>query len=313
MKNSGLQGLAEDSAVKKISNGKLLVSNVDIFTPLHDDPVIMGKITACNATNDVFAMNVTDLVLYLSFLGVPHDQPDEITEGLLKGQREFLSQFDADINGGHTIVNPWPLMGGIVTGIIDEKDLISKQINPKSKGGDIIITKPLGIQAAMASYRILKDEPELLEDYDPKQLISSIDMAVKAMTTSNYYVAKTIKQNDLSSAIPSMTDITGFGLKGHASEMIMDTKFDIQIDTIPVIRGTNELSDLFGYGLSEGCAAETAGPMLLCVDTEKMDTEEIQRLFLNNGIKSWKIGSFREGFGKFSIKDDVQVMEILDY
>ena len=317
MKNAGLGGPAEDCAITDIGNDRYLVSNVDIFTPIHDDPIIQGEITACNATNDIFAENVIHIISYLSFLGVPTDQPTAVTEGLIKGQRKFLKQFGSDVNGGHTIINPWPLMGGIVSGIVDKKDLIPKQINSNVFEGDLIITKPLGIQASSASYRVLKDAPEFLDGFDYDTVQKAIDLGFKLMRTSNYYVPKTIhgdgEGENLHKFISSMTDVTGFGLKVHASEMIQERNIDIQIDTLPIIVGTDALSEQFGYQLLEGCSAETAGPMLLTIDTNKIDTEEIQRLLLKNNVKSWKIGTFKKGKGTTTMKKDLKIIQVEDY
>ncbi|MHA1821066.1 MAG: selenide, water dikinase SelD [Promethearchaeota archaeon] len=309
----GLTGYTEDSAVKDLGNGLLLVSNVDIFTPLHDDPIIQGEITACNATNDIFAMNSTEIISYLSFIGTPHDQPIEITEGILKGQRDFLKQFGADINGGHSIINPWPIMGGLVVGLVRKEDLIPKQIDPKITTGDLIITKPLGIQAAMAAYRVRGEFEDLISEVHPYDINIAIDVAVKSMTTSNYYVAKTIKEEQLHEYIPSMTDVTGFGLKNHALEMVENRDIDIIVDRLPIIHKTKELSELMGYDLMGGCAAETAGPMLLTIDNSKIDTEEIIRIFKKHNVSAWKIGKFIKGTGRFSIVDNPEILDIKEF
>ncbi len=313
LNNSGLSGLTEDCAIKEISNGKVLVTNVDVFTPIHDDPTIMGEITACNSTNDVFAMNVIDIVMYLSLLGVPNDQPQEISEGLLLGQRKFLKQMGADINGGHTIINPWPLMGGIVVGISDKKDIIPKQINPNVRKGDLILTKPLGIQAAMASYRIINNEPEFLNEFEIEKIQKGIDLAIKLMKTSNYNISKVIRSEEIRDGIPAMTDVTGFGLKEHATEMIQQQKIDITINTLPIITGTDDLSEYLGYDLIQGCAAETAGPMLMAINTNKIDTNEVQRLLNKEKIISWKIGQFEKGTGKVEMKKDPKIIHVEHY
>lgn len=305
--------IAEDCAVKEIGD-KILATNVDIFTPIHDDPIIMGEITACNATNDIFAMNVVDIVMYLSFLGVPVDQPEEVTQGLLIGQRNFLKQFNADINGGHTIINPWPLSGGIVVGIAGKTDLIPKQLHSKSSNGDVYLTKPLGIQAAMALYRMQKDEESLLKELFPgvnsSEFDKVINLAVDVMRKSNYDVSSTIRKHHLKPAISSMTDITGFGLKKHAEEVVQGTKFDISVDTLPIIAGTDGISEVFGYDLIGGCAAETAGPMLLCVDPNEIDTESVLNAFKKENVSIWKIGTYTKGTGSVRMKKKLNIIQV---
>ena len=304
---------AEDCAVKEIGD-KILATNVDIFTPIHDDPVIMGEITACNATNDIFAMNVVDIVMYLSFLGVPVDQPEEVTQGLLIGQRNFLKQFNADINGGHTIINPWPISGGIVVGIADKADLIPKQLHSKSTTGDVYLTKPLGIQGAMAMYRMQKDEESLLKELFPGVDSSAIDetvnIAVDVMRKSNYDVSSTIRKHHLKPAISSMTDITGFGLKKHAEEVVQGTSFDISVETLPIIAGTDSISEVLGYDLLGGCAAETAGPMLLCVDPKEIDSETLLNAFKKENVSIWKIGTYSKGTGSVRMKKNPKIIHV---
>ena len=304
---------AEDCAVKEIGD-KILVTNVDIFTPIHDDPVIMGEITACNATNDIFAMNVTDIVMYLSFLGVPVDQPEEVTQGLIIGQRNFLKQFNADINGGHTIINPWPISGGIVVGIAEKSDLIPKQLNSTSETGDVFLTKPIGIQAPMAVYRMQKDEDSILKELFPDIESSTFDdmveIAVDTMRKSNYDVVKTIKKYNLKSAISSMTDITGFGLKTHSEEVIQGTPYGISIDTMPIIAGSDRISEVLGYDLMGGCAAETAGPMLICVDTSITDSDQIIGAFNKEKVPIWKIGTYTKGVNTVTIRKNPNIIHV---
>jgi selenide,water dikinase len=306
----GLNGPTEDCSVTELSNGKQLLTTVDIFTPIHDDPIIMGKIAACNVTNDIFAKNVLDIINYLSFLGVPNNQPEQITEGLLQGQREFLKQFNADINGGHSIVNPWPLIGGMATGISDKDNIVSKQIDEQAKLGDFILTKPMGIQPAMAVYRIQKDQPDFLGSYNPKSLEAMVNTAVECMTTSNYGVVKAIHDENLRSVIAGMTDVTGFGLKGHALEMIEGRKLNIEIDILPVIQGTIELSSYLGYDLLSGSCAETAGAMLIAIDSNKIRSEEFQNHLSHHGVMSWRIGRFLKGTNQFTIIQNHKVIEV---
>lgn len=313
MKESGFEGLTEDCSISEIDEETVIVSNVDIFTPIHDDPVIQGKITACNATNDIFALNVRNIISYLSFLGVPDDQPEQVTTGIITGQRQFLQEFGWDVNGGHSIRNPYPLMGGIAIGMAKKDELIRKQIPDNVESGVLIITKPIGLQAAMATYRVLKEQPDFLNDFDPSMMMNAIELATQMMIMSNYNVVRAIHEEKLKPYVASMTDITGFGLKEHSAEMIEGVSFDISIETMPVIVGTKELSDWFGYDLTGGCAAETAGPMLIAIETSKIDPEEFQRVLRQYNIKSWNIGDFKPGSGRVTISDDVNIINVDQY
>ena len=274
----------------------------------------MGEITACNATNDLFAMNVVDIVMYLSFLGVPPEQPDEITEGLIIGQRNFLKQFNADIDGGHTIINPWPISGGIAVGMCNKSDLIEKQLLSDSNPGSVFLSKPIGIQAAMALYRMQKDEDSILTELFPSAKPSDFDamiqVAVDVMRKSNFAIPDTIRKHDLTSAITSMTDITGFGLKRHAEEVVYNTPYDIMIDTLPIIAGIDTISEVLGYDLLGGCAAETAGPMLFCVDDTKLSPDDVISTFEKVQVPIWKIGTYSKGKGLVSIQKNPKLIHV---
>ena len=104
------------------------VKSIDIFTPLVDEPEIMGEIAACNVTNDIFALNVPEISGMLVFLAINQNTPMYISEGILKGVKRFLEQkIDSKVVGGHTIYSEWPLIGGEASGFVNKNDLIRKQ------------------------------------------------------------------------------------------------------------------------------------------------------------------------------------------
>jgi len=87
------------------------VKNLDIFTPIVDEPDIMGQIAACNVTNDIFAMNVPEISGMLVFLGINKNTPMKIAEGILEGIKYFMEKkIDSKVVGGHTIYSEWPLI-----------------------------------------------------------------------------------------------------------------------------------------------------------------------------------------------------------
>ncbi len=290
LKKVGLRenGKIEDAAVVPIPNSDMvLVKSIDIFTPIVDEPKIMGEIAACNVTNDIYAMNVLDISGMLVFLAIKTDTPIEIAEGILEGIKYFMEKkIDSKVVGGHTIYSEWPLIGGEASGFLNKDKIIQK--TGIKKGDKLILTKPIGLQAISAAYRILKDMPEMLNEYSPNELKKSIELAIKIMTTSNRDVVKTIHSYKDFSFIHAMTDVTGFGLAGHLQEMLQNSKLSALIETIPSIKFSREISDDLGYAF-EGClCAETAGGMLLAVDQNYV--EEFSNTLNSNGITSWIIG-----------------------
>ncbi|UCC21338.1 MAG: selenide, water dikinase SelD [Promethearchaeota archaeon] len=306
----GLAGNIEDAAIIPIPNSELvLIKNIDIFTPIIDEPEIAGEIAACNVTNDIFAMNVPEISGMLVFLAISTRTPMEVAEGILKGIKYFMEKkINSKVVGGHTIYSEWPLIGGEASGYLHKNKIIQKQ--GVKIGDKLVLTKPIGLQAIMASYRILKDFPEMLENYSKDELQKSIDLAVKIMTTPNQAVVKTIHSYDNFSFIHALSDITGFGLAGHTAEMLQNSDLSANIETIPSIRFSEELSHELGYAFDDCLCHETAGGMLLSVDPTKV--EDFTTKLTSNNISNWIVGTIEKGQPRqVKISDNVQNIEII--
>jgi len=299
------KSLEDDAAVIPIDDKNALIQSIDIFTPIHDDPVIQGKIAACNATNDIYAMGISKILSVLAFIAMPNDMPHEIAHGLMKGFSDFCKENGTFVVGGQTIHNPEPLIGGSVTGFGALEKII--YLKGAKVGDALILTKPLGIQPAMAAYRVRRI-PEfadmLYEGLTKEEVQQMIDIAVKMMTTSNQPVAKALENSGAHAA----TDVTGFGLRGHALEMVANTNMDVLINTLPIIKGSLIVSDMSGYGLEEGHGHETAGGMLIAVSEDQK--EALITALRNENVESHEIGMILEGTSKFIIADDADILEI---
>jgi selenide,water dikinase len=264
------------------------VKSIDIFTPLVDEPEIMGEISACNVTNDIFAMNVPEVSGMLVFLAINKNTPMNIAEGILRGINRFMEQkINSQVVGGHTIYNEWPLIGGEASGFVDKNNLIRK--HGVKKGDKLILTKPIGLQAIMAAYRLQKDFPDMLEEYSSNELNKSIELAINLMTTSNQRVVKTIYTYDDFSFIHAMTDVTGFGMAGHLKEMLQNSGLSAIIETVPSIKFSKKLSEEYGYAFDDCLCSETAGGMLLAIDPSKV--EEFSNALSSNDISNWIVGT----------------------
>jgi len=312
LEKTGLAGDIEDAAIVPVPNSDIVqVKNLDIFTPIVDEPDIMGQIAACNVTNDIFAMNVPEISGMLVFLGINKNTPMKIAEGILEGIKYFMEKkINSKVVGGHTIYSEWPLIGGEASGFVNKTAIIHKQ---GAKDGDkLLLTKPVGLQPVMASYRILKDMPEMLETYSEKQLRKSIKLAIKLMTTSNQDVVKTIHSLNDFSFIHAMTDITGFGLAGHLLEMLQNSDLSAIIETIPSIKLSESLSKDLGYAFDECECAETAGGILMAI--EASNVEDFSNTLSSNGISNWIVGTIDKVTpGLVRISDNVENIEITKY
>ena len=283
-----MKGFIEDAAIVPVPNTDMVqVKSIDIFTPLVDEPEIMGEIAACNVTNDIFAMNVPEVSGMLVFLAINKNTPMHIAEGILKGIKNFMEQkINSKVVGGHTIYSEWPLIGGEASGFVNKNNLIRK--HGVKKGDKLILTKPIGLQAIMAAYRLQKDSPEMLKEFSSNELNESIKLALNLMTTSNQRVVKTIYSYDDFSFIHAMTDVTGFGLSGHLKEMLQNSGLSAVIETVPSIKHSKKLSEEFGYALNECLCSETAGGMLVALDPSK--TDDFSNALTSQGISNWVVG-----------------------
>lgn len=264
------------------------VKSIDIFTPIVDEPEIMGEISACNVTNDIFAMNVPEVSGMLVFLAINKNTPMNIAEGILRGINRFMEQkINSKVVGGHTIYSEWPLIGGEASGFVNKNNLIRKY--GVKKGDKLLLTKPIGLQAIMAAYRLQKDYPEMLEGYSSNELNNSIELAINLMTTSNQGVVKTIYTYNDFSFIHAMTDVTGFGLAGHMKEMLQNSELSAIIEAVPSIKLSKNLSEELGYAFNDCLCSETAGGMLLAIDPSKI--EDFSNALSSNNISNWIVGT----------------------
>jgi len=298
-----LAGPWENSSVVKIADGIAVLNTLDFFTPIVDKPEIQGRIAGSNVTSDIYCMAVTNIVSVLSIMAYPENMPEELAVGMLKGFGDFCREMGAPVVGGHTIRNPWPIIGGAATGIGDPEKIVYTK--GAKVGDELFLTKPLGIAPAMAAYRLRKEEEgrDLLKDVPEDVVEAAVKEAIDGMTESNRSVAEAMQNAPVHAA----TDITGFGLTGHAGNMAMLSKVNIVINQLPVIRGTPALAELFGYPLLTGESKETAGGMLIAVDKE--DADDLSSELDKGKVRHFKVGYVTEGTGSVNVLKNAKVLE----
>ena len=211
----------EDAAVYKLNETQALVFTLDLITPIVDDPYIFGQIAAANALSDIFAMGGKPL-LALNIVCFPEDRLDDL-ELVLKGGAKKILEAGAILAGGHTLKDKEPKYGLAVVGLICPKDII---YNNKPQEGDLLIlTKPLGTGILSTALKNDLAEPTTIKE------------AIFWMTKLNQLPEELLKLS-----IHSLTDITGFGLIGHLSEMLTNNNLgaELQINNIPVLKGLNK-------------------------------------------------------------------------
>lgn len=298
-----LAGPWENSSVIKIAGNIAVLNTLDFFTPMVDEPEIQGRIAGSNVTSDIYTLGVTKIASVLTIMAFPENMPIELAVGMLKGLGDFCHEMDTPVVGGHTIRNPWPIIGGAATGIGDPEKIVYTK--GARVGDKLFLTKPLGIAPAMAAYRLRKEEDgmELLAEVPEDLVEAAVNDAITSMVTSNKPVAEVMQKVPIHAA----TDVTGFGLKGHSANMAMLGQVDLVINTLYVIRGTPKLADIFGYPLLRGEAKETAGGILLAVAKE--DSDELQNELDKRNVNHCEVGYVKEGNGAVHVARDAKIVE----
>jgi selenide,water dikinase len=217
---------ADDAGVYQLSPELALVQTVDFFTPIVDDPYTFGQIAAANSLSDVYAMGGRPISA-LSIVGFPNTGRDiEILEAILKGGLAKMQEAGCTVIGGHSLGDEEIKFGYAVTGIINPRRVLK---NVGARPGDrLILTKRLGTGVIGTA---------LKKDSAGKAVV---DAAVESMCTLN----RTSMELALPWEVHAATDITGFGLLGHAREMAVGSKVSLAIDSAQVqfLPGARELA-----------------------------------------------------------------------
>jgi len=216
---------ADDAGVYLISPEQALVQTVDFFTPVVDDPYTFGQIAATNSLSDVYAMGGKPLTS-LALVCFPEKADLQILERILAGGLSKMIEAGCTVIGGHSIRDEETKFGYSVTGVVHPKKILA---NIGAKPGDaLLFTKALGTGVISTAIKKGKADP------------AWIAAAVKSMTTLNKRAAEVIIDGNF--RVSSMTDVTGFGLIGHAREMALASEVSLEFyaSRIPLLEGALE-------------------------------------------------------------------------
>jgi selenide,water dikinase len=292
-----LFGVGEDAAAMPLSGDRALVSTVDVFTPIVDDPYDFGRVAACNAASDAFATGAVEDLGCLVVLGLPREVTDVAAE-VLAGMADAIEAVEGVVAGGHTILNPWPLAGGAVTATAPRESLLT---TADARPGDrLYLTKPLGTQPAMGALRVRDGEfAETVQGAVDRPVEAIGADALAWMTTPNRDAARAVR--DVASAA---TDVTGFGPLGEARTMARNSGVGVTLDRLPIVEGTAALSRLFGYGLADGESAETSGGLLVAVPDDRAD--DLESALAGAGVFHREVGRVTDGEGARLVDADLE-------
>jgi selenide,water dikinase len=297
-----LVGIAtrDDAGVYLLRDDLALVQTVDFFTPIVDDPFDFGRIAAVNSLSDVYAMGATPLTA-LNICAFPVEEVDlEILRRILEGGAAIAKQAGVALLGGHTVKDDEPKYGWAVTGIVDPRKVVT---NAGARPGDtLLLTKPLG--TGILTTALKRDRIDA----------AALRPAVDAMLELNAHASAAMVEIGVHGA----TDITGFGLLGHAGELMeaSGVALELRASAIPLFAGVLDLirADVIPGGTKDNMQAhaaftryddgvdaalrvalsdaQTSGGLLIAVPAERLE-----RLRATIGPSAHVIGTVREGSG----------------
>ena len=218
---------SDDAGVYKIDEGRALVQTVDFFTPIVDDPFVYGQIAAANALSDVYAMGGRPLTA-LAIAGFPKEAERDILARIFAGGLDMLNRAGVALLGGHTVQDQEIKFGYAVTGEVDPRRVFA---NAGARAGDeLILTKSVGTGIIATALK-----------FDRAPAVA-IEAAIASMTTLNRAAAEVLRELP-EGAVHACTDITGFGLLGHASEMAAASGCTLEIAAaaVPLLEGARAL------------------------------------------------------------------------
>ena len=218
---------SDDASVYKISDDLALVQTVDFFPPIADDPYTFGAIAATNALSDVYAMG-GEPKLALNIMAIPEGMPGEAVHEMLRGGYDKVYEAGALITGGHSILDPEPKYGLAVTGFVHPDRMLT---NSGAKPGDVLLfTKPIGIGILTTAAKADMLTPEL----------------EKRMTDLMMTLNKAARDAMVKYRVHACTDVTGFGMLGHLSEMATgsDVEITLHVDEVDLISEAYEFAQM---------------------------------------------------------------------
>ncbi len=309
----------DDAGIYKISDDRCLIQTVDFFTPVVDEPYAFGQIAAANALSDVYAMGGQPItVLNIACFPIANVEKDVFREILLGGL-DKINESGAALLGGHSIDDKELKYGLSVTGMCGIDEIYS---NKGAESGDILyLSKKLGtgfIVSALCT--------DLLKQ-------SVLDEAVCSMTKLNKTASELVIS--LKKAVHAMTDITGFGLVGHTSEMMIagGVSCELNLENLPLISGSLELIQkginpagtkrnrkFFSQYVNieenvdenlvwAAFGAETSGGLLICVSSEQAAV--LENLFKNAGEPLYRVGKILNKVLDIKDKDNVNTINLV--
>ena len=291
---------ADDAAVYRVRDDLAIVASVDFFTPIVNDPALFGAIAATNALSDLHAMGASP-IFALGIAAFPDDGDPDALGIVMRAAAEAAMADGCPVLGGHTISDPEPKYGLAVIGTAHPDGILG---NDAGLAGDVLVlTKPLGVGVIVTAQKSGRGDP------------AATEAAIASMLRSNRLGSEAA----LEAAVVCATDVTGFGLVGHLSEMAAASGLAAEVwaPAVPLLPGARELAEA---GITTGGARrnrafaapsvevdvavplavedllhdpQTSGGLLLAVAPGRL--ERLRAALAARGVPGWEIGRLIPG------------------
>lgn len=309
-------GIGVDTCVIPLRFGGLsLLQTTDFIYPLVDDPYMMGKIACANVLSDMYAMGVIECDNMLMLLGVSsklsETERDVVIPLMIRGFKDCAEGAGTAVTGGQTVLNPWCLIGGVGTSVCQPNEFIMPD---NAVPGDVLVlTKPLGTQVACVAHQWLD---QCADKWNRIKLIVNEEECEKSYHDAMFIMSRlnrTAAQLMHRYGSHGATDITGFGILGHAQNLVKQQRNEVNfiIHNLPCINKMAAVARACGtmFGLLQGTSAETSGGLLICMQREEAAKycTEIKKI---EGHQAWIIGIVEKGDRTARIIDKPRVIEV---
>lgn len=300
-------------------SGIFQVSTTDFFFPLVEDPYIQGKIACANVLSDMYSLGIDHCDNMLMLLGAckemdPADR-DIVLVRMMKGFSDTAQEAGTRVTGGQTVINAWPLIGGVAMTAAQESDFIRPE--NAAEGDVVVLTKPLGIQLAVNLNEWIHNSATMVTRWErvkevitEEEALAAFDKAMEGMSRLNRNAARLMHKHGAHAA----TDITGFGYLGHATNLAVHqkAKVDIELHVLPIIAGIRKVDQCLGgsFRLLQGFSAETSGGLLVCLPSHEAAEAYCRDLEALDGHPAWIVGRVVAGSNTARIVDDFTVIDV---
>jgi len=288
-------GIGMDCSIQPTKYPELfLISTTDFFYPLVHDPYLQGRIGCANVLSDLYSMAVVDcdtiLMLLAASLDMSETDRNIVSRLMIEGFNEAAKEAGTKVTGGQTVLNPWPIIGGVAMSTCKTSDFVYP-VNAVP-GDVLVLTKPLGTQVAVnvfqwsQSWLSWRKVSGVLTEAEAKEAYAK---ACESMGRLNRNGARLMHKYGAHAA----TDITGFGYLGHARNLASNQKAAVRFElhTLPIIAHMRRVDDAVQlFKLLQGFSAETSGGLLVALPAANAPAfcQELQQL---DGQPAWIVGT----------------------